>query len=461
MKPLLLWPRKADPVVATYSIGQRMTWHLSLGVSAVVALMSLSVYFAAATILAARSEDYLRTKLNVVAQVASEAFEVGGLAAVRRDASFYAHRRPQTRVEIVDAADRLVYVDAEEEPFLMGPAPRRLERDIDLRRLGGGVLRLRMQGDTTQDNALLRSLGWFLLLLPVAGGALAAVFTRWRVGHDLSPLVELASQTESITADRLDQRVGLKEVPVELQPWITQFNALMSRLQGSVAQLESFNADVAHELRTPLFAVMGHIEVTLSRQRSAQELKEVLGDSLEQLQKLTSMVQDMLFLARAAQAGTPMRRRSVSLRSVAEDMLEFYRLSLEEAGLRADIRGDCDVDIDVALIQRALSNLIDNAIRHAQAGTTLTIAIEATDDQRARVSVANVGPEIDRVALPRIFDRFFRVDPSRQDSSQHHGLGLAIVAAIARAHGGAPLATHADGQMRVGFEIPMRPAGVS
>jgi len=458
MKTRLFWPRKAEPDAATYSIGHRMTWHLSFGVSAVVALMALSVYFAVATILAARSEEYLRTKLNVVAQVVSESFERGGLDAVRRDAALYAHRRPQTRVELFDEAGGLLFADADEEPFVMGTSPRRLERQIDLRGLGGGALRLRIQGDTTQDDALLRSMGWFLLLRPLAGGGLAAVFTRWRVGRDLAPLVELASQTQAITADRLDQRVGLKEVPVELQPWITQFNALMSRLQRSIAQLEGFNADVAHELRTPLFAVMGQIEVTLSRQRSAEEMKDVLGDSLEQLQKLTAMVQDMLFLARAAQAGTPLRTRSVSLRSVADDMLEFYRLSLEEAGLQADISGDCELDLDVALIQRALSNLIDNAIRHAKAGTTLTIAIEPTDDRQVRVSVGNIGPEIDSVSLPRIFDRFFRVDPSRQDSSRHHGLGLAIVAAIARAHGGAPLAAYAEGQMKVGFEIPLQTA---
>jgi two-component system heavy metal sensor histidine kinase CusS len=228
----------------------------------------------------------------------------------------------------------------------------------------------------------------------------------------------------------------------------------MDRLQAAITQLEAFNADVAHELRTPLASLMGHTEVALSRERSSAALREVMVASLEDLQQISGVVQDMLFLSRTDRGAQARRGEPVSLHALAGEVVEFHQLSLEEAALRASIEGDAQIAVDRALVQRALSNLLDNAVRHARSNSEVRVLISRQADGAARVMVENLGEPISAQALPRIFHRFYRADAARSDSGQHHGLGLAIVAAIARMHGGYTQADSADGFTRVGFVLP-------
>jgi len=239
---------------------------------------------------------------------------------------------------------------------------------------------------------------------------------------------------------------------------VAQFNALLIRLDDAYQQLEGFNADVAHELRTPLATLIGETELALNRERSLSDLRDVLGSNLEDLHRLAGMVNDMLFLSRADRGEHPRRRPVSSLAELVTEVVEFHEASLQEAGVSAHVSGDGSGAFDAGLIRRALSNLLANATRFAERGTVLEVVIKPDGNDRICLSVHNKGPVIPPEHLPRLFDRFYRVDRAREHGDHHHGLGLAIVAAIARMHGGAPFARSAAGSTCVGFTVVGSPA---
>jgi two-component system heavy metal sensor histidine kinase CusS len=234
---------------------------------------------------------------------------------------------------------------------------------------------------------------------------------------------------------------------------VTQFNALLVRLNRAYQQLEGFNADVAHELRTPLATLIGETELALSRQRDVAELRDVLGSNLEDLQLLAGLVNDMLFLSRADRGERARRHRVDSLAELVSEVIEFHEASMQEAGVTARLRGDGMGTVDAGLVRRALSNLLANATRFAERGSVIEVDIKQDADGRICLSVSNTGPVIPPEHLPRLFDRFYRVDGAREHRDHNHGLGLAIVAAIARMHGGATFVRSAAGTTSVGLTM--------
>jgi two-component system, OmpR family, heavy metal sensor histidine kinase CusS len=370
-----------------------------------------------------------------------------------RTASMMAQRRPGTRFEVVKESGELAYRDPDQAPFILSEHTRSESFTIDLSRYGIGVLRGTYTVDIEDDENLMDDFFWALLAMPIVGGVLVGFLTRWRVRRELRPLHTLAKQTKNITPQKLDQRLTLPLVADELAPWVNQFNALMDRLQGAIVQLEAFNADVAHELRTPLAALMGNTEVALAKERPAGELKETMIVSLEQLRQLSSMVNDMLFLSGADRGALARRGEPTRICHIAEQVVEFHEFALEEAGLTAEVHGTAVASVDAPLLQRALSNLIGNATRFAERGSAVRVLIEEAADKEIHVVVENRGEPIEANVLPRLFDRFFRVDCARCDSESHHGLGLAIVSAIARMHGGKPLAKCENGVTRIGLTL--------
>lgn len=438
----------------TYTIRKRLAWRLSALVTAVMALLAAAVFLSVLWLVQNRQATELGKKVRVVSGIIMDGAAAGGPDRAHANLVAEAYRRPMTRLTVTTAAGQLFYRDPDDAAFVMSGPSIAQRVELDLRPHGGEPLHMTLEADTHLDRELLQVLGLTLTLVPVIGGLLVAFITAWRVRTDLQPLTALAEQTQRITVNQLDQRLSLPEVATELKPWIEQFNGLMDRLQAAITQLEAFNADVAHELRTPLASLMGHTEVALSRERTAAELREVMVASLEDLQQISGVVQDMLFLSRTDRGARARRGEPVSMRALAGKVLEFHQISLEEAALHASIEGDVELAVDLPLLQRALSNLLDNAVRHARPGSEVRVLITREAGGAARVMVENAGDPIDAQALPRIFDRFYRGDASRSDSGQHHGLGLAIVAAIARMHGGHTTAMSSDGFTRVGFVLP-------
>ena len=275
----------------------------------------------------------------------------------------------------------------------------------------------------------------------------------------LAPLHKLVDQTRRVSATELGRRLDGAGQAQELQPLIEQFNALLDRLAGAYRQMEAFNADVAHELNTPLATLISSCELALRKPRSAEELREALASNLEELRRMAAIIGDMLFLSNA-ERGVPARRTPVpSLAALAAEVIEFHEAALQEAGLRVELRGDAAAAVDARLLRRALSNLLGNATRYATPGSALQICIEAGAGggagvgDRVSLAVQNQGPTIAAEHLPRLFDRFYRADAARAQADRNHGLGLSIVAAIARMHGGEVFAESAAGSSRIGFVL--------
>jgi two-component system heavy metal sensor histidine kinase CusS len=445
---------------AAYSIGGRLARRVALLVGVALALIVVLIYVTTAMLMQNKQATERAQKIEVIGLTAREAAAEGQPEAVRAMLASMAQRRPGTRLEVRHADGRLFYADPDAEPFRVGAQETREPFEIDLSSFGGEKLQATLAIDCLHDTRMMQRLAAFLFFVPLLGGGAVGAGTAWGVRRELRPLQQLAEQTRRISPDRLDQRLAMPGAAAELQPWIEQFNALMARLQAAVEQLDAFNADVAHEMRTPIAALMGHIEVALSRERPAGELRETMAMSLEELQMLSALIDDMLFLSNADRGARARRGAPRSLSTLARQVIEYHEVTFEEAGVRAEVEGEALAAVDDALVGRALSNLLSNAARYAERGSSVCVRIEklgASDN--ARVVVENRGAAIDPALLPRLFDRFFRADRARSACQQHHGLGLAIVAAVARMHGGCTLATSAQGLTRIGFELCCECAG--
>jgi two-component system, OmpR family, heavy metal sensor histidine kinase CusS len=437
----------------TVSIGRRLARTLALLMFAGLGAASFIIYSTTAMRMDEVQRDMLADKGKTLTEFIGAACTQGEGELLHK-LTLFEPVRAGTDLRLLRGDGTLLFADKPHAAFR-----HRVAKDfvVPAPAIAGGEVRAHLQLDTTHDTRMLKGLAATLVAATLLCAAATGLGIRWLVRRDLRPLDELAAQTRAISPQRLDQRLRLDNPAEELVPWIEQFNALMGRLEMAYAQLEGFNADVAHELRTPLANLIGETEVALSRERSVDSLRETLVSNLEEMQRLSAMVNDMLFLSQADRGAVARRGQPVSLSALVQQVAEFHEGPLEEAALRLQVQGDAMLPVDESLFKRALSNLLGNATRFARPGSTVLIRIDGTAGQPGRqvqVVVQNEGQAIDAAALPRLFDRFFRVDGSRCcDEAQHHGLGLAIVAAIARMHAGRTVAESAGGVTRVGFTL--------
>ena len=279
----------------------------------------------------------------------------------------------------------------------------------------------------------------------------------WIARVGLRPVRRLSAEAQALRPGALSQRLSVDDLPVELSDLAQAFNGAIGRLETAYQQLEAFNADVAHELRTPLANLIGGTQVALSRPRSAAEFEEALQSNLEELERLRSIINDMLFLARADQGEAATGLVEASVADEVAKTIEFFEFILDEAELEVRVEGavDARATLNTALFRRALSNLLQNAIEHAATRSTLVVTIERRGAS-VWIGVSNPGTTIDAAHLPRLFDRFYRADASRHDTGEHHGhgLGLAIVKAVAAMHGGNVAAASTAGRTTIGFCVP-------
>ena len=291
-------------------------------------------------------------------------------------------------------------------------------------------------------------------LIALGGGGVLAVallgFGIARLG--LRPLERLSRQAQALDPSHQEQRLDLTPMPAELSKLTGSFNGALARLEAAYQQLEAFNADVAHELRTPLTNLIGQTQVTLTRERSAAELADVLHSNLEEMERLKGIVNDMLFLARADQGAAATRLVTTSIAGEVGKVVDFLEPLIEERGVHVKLHGDEMGCIETALLRRALGNLLQNAIEHSSPGDEIAVAI-TREGAQIQVAVSNPGSEIEGRHLAHLFDRFYRVDSARRNPGGNHGLGLAIVKAIALMHRGSVFARSEQGRNTFGFTL--------
>lgn len=291
-----------------------------------------------------------------------------------------------------------------------------------------------------------------MVLLLLLGVVLVAVlgFIISRIG--MRPVNLLSNQAHQLAPGDLGKRLETQALPDELQKLAAAFNGVLERQEVAWHQLESFNADVAHELKTPLTNLIGQTQLGLSRKRTTQELEELLESNLEELDRMTSIVNDMLFLSHAQAGKYATQLTKVSLYEEARKTAEYVEPSFAEKNLTVEISGDATVKIDHRLFHRSLANLLENSARYATAASTVTVTIKQ-QEQHVFVAVSNIGEPIADEHLAHLFERFYRVDSSRTQSDTHHGLGLSIVKAVAIMHRGAVFASSKAGVNTFGLTL--------
>jgi two-component system heavy metal sensor histidine kinase CusS len=287
-----------------------------------------------------------------------------------------------------------------------------------------------------------------LMLLVAIGAGLIA-----RTG--LAPLRRFNQLAASIGTKSLDQRISLAGLPGEMADMAVEFNKMLERIHDGYRRLQDFSGDLAHELRTPLATLLGRTQVALSQTRSVADLRDVLEGNVEELERLSRLTSDMLFIASAEHDSASIQIEAVDLAREARRVADFLALIAEEKGVQLQVSGTApSIPADHLLIQRAITNLASNAIRHAIAGSAVVMEV-ASNGHAATVKVTNHGEGIAPADQERIFDRFYRVDSGRARLKGGTGLGLAIVKSIAAAHEGNVSVLSAFGQTSFTLTFPV------
>jgi heavy metal sensor kinase len=436
------------------SIRWRLTAWYGAVLSAILAGSGVAVYLLMQHHLLALTDAALRGEF---AEFADEVGRCGGLAELPEVLRARFSRVEGHEFDLATPAGEVVYRSAGVAPAGLprpvvgaadaGAGP--LLRDATLERLGpvhlaGGVIRgpsgplsLQVAASLAPSTRALREL--VIVLLTIGPLALAGTLGGgyWLARKALGPIDRMAATAAEITSHRLDRRLETTGTADELDGLARTFNAMIERLERSFEEVRRFTADAAHELRTPLAAMRTEAEVALRSPRSPERDQRMLENLLEEMERLTRLVSQLLFLCREdAGIGTG-EVRTIRLEELVSEVGEHMGVAAQEkrVELSLDLPGPFAVQGDADRLRQLFFNLIDNAIKYTPPGGSVAVRGESAQGQvRIAVDDSGIGIPIDH--LPHVFDRFYRVDPARSPETEGSGLGLAICRSIAEAHGG-------------------------
>jgi len=274
------------------------------------------------------------------------------------------------------------------------------------------------------------------------------------IRRGLHPLRKMAEEAAGIDPTSLSTRLSINNAPLELQQLILSFNAMLDRLADGYQRLTQFSADLAHEIRTPVGALMGHCQVALYQVRTVNEYETLLANNMQELERISRMVENILFLARASHAHSVLTIVPLALASETQRVSDYFEGLAEERGIMLRCQGQGTLYADALLFQRALSNLVANAIHYGDAQSPVDVWVEHRNDN-VLIHVDNQGAAIPLVKLDKLFDRFYRADASRSEGGHSNGLGLSIVRAIMALHQGqVTVQNMAIGKIRFTLHFP-------
>lgn len=323
---------------------------------------------------------------------------------------------------------------------------------------GGEVPTLRMLQvalDVSHNYDLLHRYRANLVAAFLIASTLAALLGAVVARAGLRPLEDIAHTTQQITASRLSARVSSTQWPAELTALAREFDGMLDRLEDSFRRLDQFTGDMAHALRNPINNLRGEAEVVLSRVRSPEEYQQAIASSLEEYERLSRMIEGLLFIARADDANAAVEARPFAVRAEMDAVCEFYEALAAEKGVAVRCEGEASLFADSMLVRRAISNLLANALKHTPSGGSIVITARGFVAGGAEVSVSDTGTGIPAEHTSRVFERFYQVDKTRDQTAKGAGLGLAIVQSIMRLHRGTATLTSVFGQgTRVVLHFP-------
>ena len=315
-------------------------------------------------------------------------------------------------------------------------------------------VRVAVAVDTEQHHVFMGSFRRSLTLTLLLGLSLTVPLGWFAARRGLAPVRKMALVTQGISVARLGERLPLDDVPTELLDLTRALNDMLARLEDSFKRLTEFSSDLAHELRTPISNLMMQTQVAVSKARSDDEYREVLYSNLEEFERLARMIADMLFLAKADHGLMTPSREPVDLAQQVHALFGFYEAYADSRGVVLVVQGAATISGDALMIRRALSNLLSNAIRHTAPGGAVSVRMATLVSGEIELVVENPGPDIPAEHLTRLFDRFHRVDESRQHGVEGVGLGLAITQSVLGAHGATVSVSSSGGVTRFVLRFP-------
>jgi two-component system heavy metal sensor histidine kinase CusS len=292
--------------------------------------------------------------------------------------------------------------------------------------------------------------------MQIAVALAIAIFSSigyWLARRGLYPLAKMSREMEYIHAEDLHTRLATRRWPSELNALASSFDGMMTRLEASFKQLSRFSSDIAHELRGPINNLISAASVTQSKARNPGEYREALAAIVEEGERLSRMIASMLFLARADNSREPLNIELVNSTTEFARLINYYDILAEDKNISLTSAGNVTFRADPLHLQRALSNLLSNAIRHTPPGGKVHLQA-SKEEGYVLLSVSDNGEGIGSEHLPHIFDRFYRVDDARS-KAENTGLGLALAKTIAELHGGKIQVESKEGQgSRFTLQLP-------
>jgi heavy metal sensor kinase len=256
-------------------------------------------------------------------------------------------------------------------------------------------------------------------------------------GKALKPIRDIATTTRHITANNLDERITVEVAKDDIGQLSQTINDMLDRLSQAFLKVTQFSADASHELRTPLTILRGEVEIGLRGDRSAAEYRDILVSNLEEIERMSKIVSDLLLLSRSDMGQEVLSRESVDLQEVVQELINQLAMLAEQKKitLTGDIQPVPLVSGDKLRLRQMAANLIANAIRYTSESGRVNVRLEAVAEG-VKLVIEDTGIGIPEADLPRIFDRFYRVDKARSREEGGSGLGLSIVKWIVDAHHG-------------------------
>jgi len=297
-----------------------------------------------------------------------------------------------------------------------------------------------------------------LVAIVLLGTGATLVGAWWLAGSAVRPVHEITEQATRVAAGTLDQRIHAHADTNEYRGLVQVLNRMLERLDLAFRNQRRLTADVSHELRSPLTALRGEIEVALRTERTPRDYQRVLHSALEEIDRLTELSEDLLLITRAEARLLTLRRTTTDVNVLVEDCLELLRERAVERELTIDVclaREAALATIDAELVGRLVHQLLDNAVKFTPPGGTIRVVTTPLDGaEGVYLSVEDTGPGIPRDELPNVFEPFYRADQARSRGTGS-GLGLAMAAAIARLHGGGIRVSNVPGAgARFEVELP-------
>jgi two-component system heavy metal sensor histidine kinase CusS len=442
-----------SPADRRYSLAGRLALAFLVVAAAVFALIGAFLYGSLSAELQRRDDIEIDGKLSQFSQLIHDAGSASGVRASQQMFHEILLSHPGVFLTVFDNAGAVLASHSETPdaklqsaydtrqtkgvPYTCEPPGIGYARCVSTEQVlpSGETVRIVVSRRATDRESLLASYRIDIWAAAAVGSALIGLLGYGVARRGLSPVKSIGRQTSRIEADNLGERLNIDGGPIELHDLAVSVNRMLDRLQRAFVRLSQFSSDLAHDMRTPLANVISSSQVTLSKTRTIDEYETLIESNIEECERLQRMIENMLFLARTDNAKQAITVSELDVGSELRRLASYFQGIAEESGKELAVHGVAKARADTTLFRRAVSNLVSNAIDHAGAGTAISLRTFDAGDYTA-VSVENQGDEIPAAHLERIFDRFYRVDPSRHDSGKNAGLGLAIVKSIMELHRG-------------------------